>query len=284
MSAQSRVSLLAPGEPPAFEVVNPGGASRSILVCDHASARLPRALGTLGLGRDALARHIAWDIGALEVAGQLAGLLDAPLVATGYSRLVIDCNRPLSAADAFPSESDDVQVPGNERLTKAEREARAEHFFWPYHDAIDALVAARAEREVPVLVSVHSFTPVHRGRRRPWDVGVQYRLDRRLAAHLLAGLRADSELRVGDNEPYRVALDEDFTVPVHAEARGLPYVLVEIRQDHIASQAGAREWAERLAALLAEALDREDIQRFGPPAADIREPRYARGDRHHAAK
>ena len=225
-------------------------------------------------------RHIAWDIGAAEVARRLSRQLDATLILTGYSRLVIDCNRPLHVADAFAERSEDTIIPSNVGISAAEKAERASVFYWPYHDALHTLIQSRVETgAVPVLVGVHSFTPVYRGISRPWHVGVHYRLDARAAALALAGLRRESELTVGENEPYNVTLEEDYTAPVHAERRGMPYVLFEIRQDLVASELGVEIWANRLAAVLRPALDHSSLSGFAKPAQDVREPRYENGER-----
>ena len=274
-SYDTDVRLLAPDEPAPFEIVNPGGAGRAVLVCDHASRRIPRRLGTLGVDPRALSRHIAWDIGAAEVARRLSVTLDAPLVLCGYSRLVIDCNRPHWAGDAFTTLSEDVEVPGNRDLGSADRTARIDEIFRPYQEAVDRVVRSRLDRaRPPVMVSVRSFTPVYLGRRRPWDIGVHYRHDERLAGLSIEALRREGDLCVGDNEPYLLALDEDFTIPVHAEAGGLPYVLFEIRQDHLGSEAGIERWATRLGALLSEAFEHPSLDRVAPPATDVCEWRY----------
>lgn len=270
-------ALLQPGEPAPYEVVNRNGAGRAVLVCDHASNRIPQRLGSLGVAPGALTRHVAWDIGAAALARRLSHTLDAALVLCGYSRLVIDCNRPHWADDLFTTLSEDVEVPGNQNLTPAERHARMEEIFWPYQDTVDEVVRARlAAARVPVMVSVHSFTPIYHGQSRPWHIGVHYRADDRLAKLALAGLRAEEALCVGENDPYPVALDEDYTVPVHAEARGLPYVLFEIRQDQLASEAGIEQWAERLGKLLARALANPSLDDYAPAARDARDPRYHR--------
>ena len=270
--------LLAPDEPAAFEVVNPEGAGRAVLVCDHASRRIPKRLGTLGVDPSALSRHIAWDIGAAAVARRLSTMLDAPLVLCGYSRLVIDCNRPHWADDAFVTLSEDVEIPGNRDLAPSARAARIDEIFRPYQEAVDRMVRSRLGRpRPPIMVSVHSFTPVFLGRRRPWDIGVHYRADARLATLCIDALRSAKDLCVGENEPYALALDEDFTIPVHAEARGLPYVLFEIRQDRLASEAGIERWASRLGTRLGEAFEHPSLRHFAPPAPDVREWRF-----HHA--
>ncbi len=266
--------LLDDDEPAPYEIVNGHGRSRVILTCDHASRRIPRSLGALGLELADLERHVAWDIGAAAVAHLLSEILDAPLVLCGYSRLVVDCNRPLDQAGAFVTQSEDVRITANEALATAAREARAEAIYWPYHDAINRIVGARTAGEAtPVMVSVHSFTPVYHGVSRPWDIGVLHRWDRRLADLMMTELRG-GELVVGDNQPYQVALDEDYTIPVHAEARGMPYTLLEIRQDLVASDAGAEEWASRLAGILESVLDDPGVGHYTTPAPDVSEPRF----------
>jgi predicted N-formylglutamate amidohydrolase len=274
---------IAADEPPAVELVNAQGQGRALLVCDHASARIPRRLGTLGLADKDRLRHVAWDIGTAQLARRLSTLLDAPLVLSGYSRLVVDCNRPLDEPSAFCTRSEDVDVPGNHDLDEREKAARAEAFYWPYQDAVHALVEARmGGARLPVMVAIHSFTPTWHGVPRRWHIGVHYRLDRRLAALMLEGLCADPALVVGDNEPYRVALDEDYTVPVHAELRGLPYVLFEVRQDLLADAAAIAAWAGRLGGLLAAALEHPSLDHLAPPATDLEAPRYVR--KNHAAQ
>jgi predicted N-formylglutamate amidohydrolase len=273
-------SWIAQDEPAPFVIVNSHGKGRAVLTCDHASAYVPRRLGSLGLEPKDRMRHIAWDIGAAGVARGLSRHLDAPLILAGYSRLVVDCNRPLRVADIFTERSEDTPIPGNIGISVGEKADRAAVFYWPYHDALHRLIESRMMAGVvPVLICVHSFTPVYRGVSRRWHVGVHYRLDSRLAALALAGLRHDPELIVGENEPYGVSLDEDYTALVHAERRGLPYVLFEIRQDLISSQAGIDAWADRLAAVLGPALEHESTKGISTPARDVFEPRYEDGAR-----
>jgi predicted N-formylglutamate amidohydrolase len=243
--------LLTDDEPPAVRVLNAEGAGSAVLVCDHASNRLPRRLGTLGLAHGDLESHIGWDPGAAEVALRLSAHLDAPLVLSGYSRLAIDCNRPLDSPESIAEESAGVRVPGNRALTSSDRLARIDELFRPYHEAISRPLDRRAGRP-SLLLSIHSFTPELDGQRRPWQIAVSYGRDRRLAALLLDALRADGGLVVGDNEPYPVDDAIDYTIPVHGEARGLPHVLIEIRQDGIATPAGAAAWARLLAAAYAQ--------------------------------
>lgn len=242
---------LDPDEPPPFECINLGGAAPWVLICDHASNRVPRRLAGLGLEPSALERHIAWDIGAAAVARRLSAALDAALFLTGYSRLVIDCNRPLDAPDSIPPASDGTPVPANRGVTRAEAEARAAALFRPYHRAIAVHLDDRAAAGRPTaLVAIHSFTPVMNGLARPWHVAVTWHRDRRLPALLLRELRRDPALVVGDNEPYAVRPQGDYAIPVHGEARGLPCALIEMRQDLVGTQGGQAQWAARLAAAL----------------------------------
>lgn len=242
-----RAPLLGEGDGPAYALANGDGGSDVVLVCDHASHRVPRSLGTLGLAPDRLSEHIGWDPGAADVARHLSAALDAPLVSSGYSRLVIDCNRPLRSPQSIAEESDGVPIPGNLGLSSEQKALRASALFQPYHDAITRLLDDRRGRPTRLL-SIHSFTPVLAGRARPWDVGVSARGERRLASRLVAELRSDpAGWTVGDDEPYPIDDELDFTIPVHVEARGLPGALIEIRQDGIDTPAGARDWAERLA-------------------------------------
>jgi predicted N-formylglutamate amidohydrolase len=246
-------TLLDADEPAAVEFVNPTGTGSAVLVCDHASNRLPRRLGTLGLGAAELADHVAWDPGAAEVARRAADRLDAPLVLSGYSRLAIDCNRPLESPASIPARSEGVPVPGNQMLGPEDRALRVDGLFSPYHRAIGELLDRRAGRPT-LLLSIHSFTKVLAGQDRPWAIGFSYGRDRRLAALILEAMSRDPGLVVGDNQPYCVDDTIDYTIPAHGEGRGLPHVLIEIRQDLIASQSSAEKWAARLVGLLERAI------------------------------
>jgi predicted N-formylglutamate amidohydrolase len=245
----SHTRLLAPDEPDPV-IRRPGRAQTPfVIACDHAGRRIPAALGTLGLAACELDRHIAWDIGAAPLSEHLAEAFGAPLVMQTYSRLVIDCNRPLDHPTSIPVISERTEIPGNVRLPAAQAAARAREIFAPYHAALAAELDARAGLPT-LLVAVHSFTPVFEDIARPWQAGVLYHLETRLAGIMIDLLRAEGDLTVGDNEPYVLTGTSDYTVPHHAEARGLPYLELEIRQDLIADAAGQRAWADRLARLL----------------------------------
>ena len=244
------LKLLGHDDPAPFTVYNPNGSSPFVLVGDHAGQQIPRQLGDLGLPQVELDRHIGWDIGIAGVTGQLAGLLDAFAILQTYSRLVIDCNRPLQAPGSITATSDGTVIPGNDGLDDARRKQRVDAIFAPYHARIESALDARARTGRPtILVAMHSFTPAMNGDARPWHAGVLYQRDARFAHALRDALHAEGDLVVGDNQPYSVSDATDYAIPVHAEARGLAHVELEIRQDLIADAAGQQAWAERLARL-----------------------------------
>ncbi len=240
--------------PPAFVRV-PGDPGRGLLVlCDHASARVPEPYGDLGLPPSAFERHIAYDIGAERVTRRLAAHFGAPALLTRFSRLVIDPNRGEDDPTLVMRLSDGAIVLGNAAVDPDERARRLRRFHRPYHDAIAAeLDAMAAAGVVPAIVSVHSFTPVWKGVPRPWEVAVLWDGDPRLSVDLIAALRSGGDLVVGDNQPYDGALKGD-TLYRHGTRRGLPHTLIEVRQDLIATEAGADAWADRLAAALGPIL------------------------------
>lgn len=233
-------------------VENPDGAGPYVIVCDHASNALPRAYDTLGLAPDALFSHIAWDPGALPVSRALSSMLDAPLLWPDASRLIIDCNRYPDAPDLIVAESEGRAVPGNRDVDEKERLRRLAAIHIPYHNAIDQVLEDRfAAGRATGVVAVHSFTPVYFGRSRPWDIGIVFDDDRRLADPFIAALRADPGLTVGVNQPYAPADRVYYTLTRHARPRDLPAAMIEIRNDLIADAAGQKAWADRLGAILA---------------------------------
>lgn len=249
-------SLLSPGDPPAFRTLNEGGRFPLLLLCDHAGKAVPAALGDLGISADELARHIGWDIGALDVATELSGLLDAPLVASTYSRLVIDCNRWPGGEGSIPEISDGSRVPANVGLTAEDIDARAHACFWPYHNEVERLIGVLAARGArPALLVVHSFTPVMNTIRRPWQLGVLWRTDERLPLPLLAELRRLEGVLTGDNEPYSARAAYEYTLAAHADAHELPHCSLEIRQDLIDTREAAIGWAGRLAPAIGAAVE-----------------------------
>jgi predicted N-formylglutamate amidohydrolase len=241
--------LLAPDEPGPVAVDNPDGRAPVVVICDHADNFVPRALDGLGLPPAELDRHIAYDIGILPVARRLAEALDAPLVRSRFSRLIVDPNRQLDDATLMPEIADGTIVTGNRNLTDADVTARLETFFWPYHHAVSRqLETVRTRGRVPALISMHSFTPSMHGRQRPWDVGILWDKDGRLPVPAMDWL-AKRGWSVGDNEPYSGRDHHGYTQHVHGDRLGLPNILLEIRQDHIAAADGQAFWADEMIAM-----------------------------------
>jgi predicted N-formylglutamate amidohydrolase len=246
--------LLADDEAPPFIERGRHGRSNFVIVVDHASPRIPRRLGDLGLPPSELQRHIAWDIGALAVARQVAAALDAPLLAQNYSRLVIDCNRDPEVPSSIPTMGESIEIPGNTGLSGEEIAARRAEIFDPYHDHLRALLDERLAAGRPtILVAQHSMTNIFKGVRREMHAEVLYNRDRRFAGLVLDMLRREAGLVVADNEPYSVSDESDYTIPRHGEARGLPHVEIEIRQDLVNEAAGQAQWALRIAGALRDA-------------------------------
>jgi predicted N-formylglutamate amidohydrolase len=258
-------TLLHADEPSPIIEERRQGSAPFLIVVDHASARIPAQLGSLGLPGYELERHIALDIGALAVGRRLSAALDATLIAQAYSRLVIDCNRDPRVASSIPQVSELTRIPGNCALSAAAAAERHDEIFEPYHSHLRTLIEERqAAGRSTLLVALHTMTEVFRGARRTMQAAVLSGRDRRFAQPVLETLREDGSLLVGDNEPYALADLTDYTVLRHAEKRGLPYVELEIRQDLLRSEAGQAEWAERLAGVLTTAAGRFDASR---PAA-----------------
>jgi predicted N-formylglutamate amidohydrolase len=254
--------MLSTGDPPPVEVVNAAGISRLLITGDHAGNAVPHAMQGLGLPAGELERHIAWDIGVAGVARHLAARMNATAVLASYSRLLIDPNRSLGDAQSVPEASDGTLIVPNENISDAERCARAEALYWPYHKAIENHLA-RLQRGgcVPVLLALHSFTPALKigAAPRPWQVGVLYGSDTRLARLLLDAFRARGDLTVGDNAPYS-GVTHGYGLKVHGIAHGLPHAELEIRQDLIGDETGQRRWADLLYDVLTPLLAHPDIK------------------------
>jgi predicted N-formylglutamate amidohydrolase len=226
-------SLFSAGEPPPFVVCNSAAEAPILLVCDHASRRFPRSLGDMGLDPVARRCHLALDIGAGALTEKVARELGVTAVLCQYSRLIVDCNRQLMDPGAFLEFGDGVVIHGNRNLHADDRRRRAEAIYWPYHNEIDAQIKRlRFSAAAPIMVSIHSFTPVLNGESRSWEMGVLWDTDQVTAEIFIRDLRLAGYI-VGDNEPYSGKAPQDFTIDHHAEAVGLPHVGLEIRQDLI---------------------------------------------------
>lgn len=249
------MKLLTEAEGSPVAVENPEALSPFLLVCEHASRRLPEKMGTLGLSPDALSSHIAWDPGALAVSKLLVKNLDAALVYQRFSRLVYDCNRPPEAEGAMPSVSEVFEVPGNAAISAAERRARTDALYVPFRDElVDFIAARKANGRPPVLVTMHSFTPVYHGRQRDVEVGILHDTDKRLAAAMLAVAEKTKRYDVRRNEPYGPADGVTHTLIEHGVKNGLLNVMIEIRNDLIQDEAGQKVMAGYLTGLLGESL------------------------------
>lgn len=254
VSASRPQTLLGVDEPAPAWVFNPEGKADLVLLCDHAENFIPRALDGLGLTHEQLERHIAYDIGIAPVTRRLAEALDAPAVFSHFSRLIVDPNRQLDDPTLIPEISDGTVVPANRDLDAAAVEARLDAFHRPYHAVVTRqLDAMEAAGRTPVVVSMHSFTPVMRGRQRPWEIGILWNKDARLPLPMIEAFRARGYC-VGDNEPYSGRDGHGYTQHVHADARGLANALVELRQDLIDTRRGQTHWADEMIAVLRELL------------------------------
>lgn len=243
-------SLLRAGDPAPLRLINPEGRSPFLLVCEHAGNAIPAALGDLGLDETERSRHIAWDIGAAAVAEGLSHQLDAPLFIQPYSRLVIDCNRPRQVPSLIPVISDGTSIPANIGLSAEQREIRWREIHQPFHAAIHAELERRPQR---ALLTLHSFTPSLRSNPSPraLHLGLLYGADSRLADALLQALSDSGQcLQVERNQPYTVDEESDYAIPIHGLARGIPNLLLEIRQDQIDSVAGQADWVRLLSTAL----------------------------------
>lgn len=243
-------ALLKGEESPAI-LVNEQGRSPYVLICEHASNRLPKALGNLGLSTADLQRHIAWDIGAESVARTLSRLIDAPLILQRYSRLAYDCNRPPESPEAMPVISEVTDIPGNINLSAADRMARIQDIYRPFHAAVSSILDARAaDGQKSVVVSIHSFTPVYKDRPRKVELGILHDRDASFSSLLIKRFpKVDARL----NEPYGPKDGVLHTLNLHAAPRGLKHAMLEIRNDLIASERGQQEWAQRLSVPLIQA-------------------------------
>lgn len=238
-------TLLGPDDPAPVEVVNANSHAGIVLLCEHAGRAIPKALGDLGVSEEVITSHRGWDIGAENLAREVADMLGAPLVLQRYSRLVIDCNRPPDGAEAIPEVSDHAKVPGNHTLTKGQRAMRIDEIFAPMDAELNRLFAHKPRS---AAFSIHSFTPRLNGIDRPWHAGFLSRARADTARILMSDIaRSRPDLTLAINEPYRIEAQGDWFIPAHAETRGLAHSLIEIRNDLIGDADGIRLWAGLLA-------------------------------------
>ncbi|MBX7145988.1 MAG: N-formylglutamate amidohydrolase [Alphaproteobacteria bacterium] len=243
--------LLNPNDPNPIFIYNKNSLSPLILLADHGGRAIPQKLNNLGLSSNLLKLHIAYDIGIKNVGIKLAQYLDSMFIMNHYSRLVIDCNRATSSPDCISPISDNILIPGNNNLLSTEQLFRVTEIYLPYHNYINNIINHSLQNhKVPILVSLHSFTPVMQGYQRPWHIGILWNRDKRLATLMFNLLKEDTHLCVGDNQPYSGQTCTGYTLPFHAESLGIPHVLIELKQDLIDHEDGVCFWAKKLFSLL----------------------------------
>jgi predicted N-formylglutamate amidohydrolase len=236
-------------------VENPKGSSRIVFICEHAGQEIPEYLGSLGLDDEAMSTHIGWDIGAAALSRALSKQLDAALILQRYSRLVYDCNRDFDAFDAIVEESDHVAIPQNSGLSLEQRRRRFEFVYQPFNDAIEALLEHRLQSaEQPVIVTIHSFTPLYKGQRRTLDLGILYDADTRLADVFAELSDDDAAYASARNQPYSPKDGCMHTIITHGIKHGLLNLMLEVRNDLINDAKGQELWAQRIANLITAAL------------------------------
>lgn len=249
--AQGAAAVLGSGDPGAVDILNRDGKGPFVLGCEHAGNLIPQALGDLGLSGDDLTRHIAWDIGARRLCTLLSRDLDSPAVLQRYSRLVYDCNRSPGRHDAIATLADGSEVAGNLHLTDAERMARIEAIYRPFHRQLAALIESRRSGAGRLAyVAIHSFNESLNGHQRPWQIGFIHNQHSAMSRHLIGWFRRNTDFCIGDNQPYSPLDAVDHTIRIQAEARGVPCTMIEIRNDLLRSDADIAHWAGLLARAL----------------------------------
>lgn len=253
-------SLIAEHEPAIVMVDNLSGSVPVLVTCDHASNYIPESLTNLGLDNNDLNRHIAYDIGALNLSRVLADKLNAPLIHSGYSRLVVDLNRHLDDPGSIPIVSEGTEIPGNHPLTQSQRQIRIDELFWPYHHKFSMTLDDFQSMGVyPVILAIHTFTRVYHGLERPWHAGVMWDTDDRMAVPFIHNLRQQADLIIGDNRPYTALDPLGYAFDVHARGRGLPHLFIEIRQDLVSDEVGVMRWATILYQAVKPLLENKNL-------------------------
>lgn len=234
-----------------YKVINSKKTNNFIILCDHASYNIPKKYNKLGLSDHNLKKHIGWDIGALKVAKKISKNINCTLIHSGYSRLLVDCNRSLKSKGAFLTKSEDIIIPGNIGISRKEKILRSKRYYFPYHNQIQKFINQSLKSNmVPSLVAIHSFTPVYLGKPRKWHIGILQRSDQRLSSLFIREIKKNKNIRLGINQPYKLNLAGDFTIPFFSESYGLPNVLIEIRQDLLLKQRSIDFWANFITKIL----------------------------------
>jgi len=230
-------------------IINPNGKSDFVLICEHASCHIPEQYQDLGLTQDQIHTHIGWDIGAQGLSEKLALQLDAPLIVQTHSRLLYDCNRPPSSKTAVPSKSESTHIPGNSALSSQQKQARADAFYYPFHQSISEFLDTRAGKNT-YIVTIHSFNPIYKGVERSLDMGIIHDLDTAWAEKLTLAAQSINDVQTLLNEPYSAADEVTHTLQLHGTNRSIPNVMIEIKNNVIDSSAGQQKYAGLLKQLL----------------------------------
>jgi len=246
-----------------YSIYNQNEHSKIILLCDHASKIIPKKYKNLGLSQKNINRHIGWDIGALKLAKRIAKKTSSTLIHSGYSRLLVDCNRSLKSKDAFIKKSEDTIIPGNIGINKNEKIVRANKYYFPYHNQIQKIIEKNLKKKIiPIIVSIHSFTPIYKNKSRPWHIGLLFLNDKRLTSLFSIEIKKNKKLVLGLNQPYKMRLEGDFTIPFFAEINGLPYVLIEVRQDLLIKKETIFYWNNLISKILIKYYDHSSLKYF----------------------
>jgi|TARA_B100000929_G_scaffold114488_1_gene90813 predicted N-formylglutamate amidohydrolase len=244
-----------------YSIYNLNENSKIIIVCDHASKIIPKKYKNLGLSQKNIKRHIGWDIGALKLAKKIAKNTNSTLIYSGYSRLLIDCNRSLKSKGTFIKKSEDTIIPGNINISKNEKILRAKKYYFPYHDQINNILERKLKKKIiPIIVSIHSFTPTYLNKPRPWHIGLLQRRDKRLTSLFANEIKKKTNIVLGINQPYKLNLKGDFTIPFFAETNGLPNVLIEIRQDLLVHNNKINYWCNLISLILKKYYDHNSLK------------------------
>ena len=235
--------------------INQKSSNRIIVICDHASKLIPKKYKRLGLNTKEIKSHIGWDIGAASLAKGIALRLDSTLLLTGYSRLIVDCNRALGHPEAFIDKSENTFIPGNHNLSNAEKQIRAKLYCLPYRKKIAKNIDLRLKRkQIPIIISIHSFVPKYKGIKRPWHLSLLYRKDKRLTSLVLKKLKKNKLIKIKINKPYDSEIYNVFTIPFFAESQGFPYLYLEIRQDLLINKKKINNWSRKISKLIKEII------------------------------
>lgn len=254
-----------------FSVNNAKKINKYIIICDHASFNIPKKYNNLGLSISDLKKHIGWDIGALKVAKKISKKLNNTLIHSGYSRLLIDCNRSLKAKGTFLKKSENIIIPGNKNILLKEKKIRSIKYYFPYHKEIEKFINQSLKKKViPIVISIHSFTPIFFGKKRKWHIGILQGKDTRLSSIFIKDLKKYKNIITGINQPYKLDFGGDFTIPFLSAKYGTPHILIEIRQDLLNENKSINYWSNLISKILIRNSSKESLSYCVKPSNRIK--------------